>query len=273
MKNRIVEIWQSTRAKLIAQDDIEIVDEAPLGRAFFKLVGLTLLSAFCVYWVMEEGNTADTKNMIPILELFGDGEQLFKQYFRETPYRTFTRFAYWSGNILLVWGLVPYLYARFVLGRTNADMGLSFRGLKKHLRIYLALYVGILVPLLLVSQTTAFQNKYPIAKIARHSVEDFLLWELIYLPQFVATEFFFRSFLLFPFAKRIGHLAVFIPLIPYSMIHFGKPVPEVFGAVFAGLFLGLVSYLTRSIFLGVGVHVAVALSMDAFAIIGWNLHH
>jgi membrane protease YdiL (CAAX protease family) len=54
--------------------------------------------------------------------------------------------------------------------------------------------------------------------------------------------------------------------VPYCMIHFGKPLPETLGAIFAGLFLGTVSLWTRSIWLGTALHISVAVSMDLAAL-------
>ena len=54
--------------------------------------------------------------------------------------------------------------------------------------------------------------------------------------------------------------------VPYCMIHFGKPMPETFGAIGAGVVLGFMSLKTRSIWLGAMLHVAVAWSMDAAAL-------
>jgi len=56
-------------------------------------------------------------------------------------------------------------------------------------------------------------------------------------------------------------------LIPYCMIHFQKPLLETFGAIVAGLILGLLALRTRSIWGGATIHVAVATSMDVAALI------
>ena len=62
-------------------------------------------------------------------------------------------------------------------------------------------------------------------------------------------------------------------VIPYCMIHFHKPLPEVFGAIVAGIVLGWLALETRSLWGGVLLHVAVALSMDVAALVAgpWSL--
>jgi len=51
------------------------------------------------------------------------------------------------------------------------------------------------------------------------------------------------------------------------MIHFPKPWLEATGAIFFGLFLGILALRSRSIWGGVAVHTGVALSMDIAALL------
>ena len=55
-------------------------------------------------------------------------------------------------------------------------------------------------------------------------------------------------------------------IIPYCMIHYGKPLPETLGAIGAGILLGTIAMRTRSIWGGVIIHVAVAVTMDVLAL-------
>jgi membrane protease YdiL (CAAX protease family) len=55
-------------------------------------------------------------------------------------------------------------------------------------------------------------------------------------------------------------------VIPYAMIHFGKPVPEAFAAIVAGSLLGYFALRSRSFLWGAALHWSVAITMDIFAI-------
>jgi membrane protease YdiL (CAAX protease family) len=55
-------------------------------------------------------------------------------------------------------------------------------------------------------------------------------------------------------------------VIPYCMIHFGKPVPEALAAIFAGVVLGVLALRSGSFYLGVVLHCVVALLMDLLAV-------
>ena len=55
-------------------------------------------------------------------------------------------------------------------------------------------------------------------------------------------------------------------IVPYCMIHYGKPMAETFGAIGAGMILGTIAMRTRSIWGGVAIHVGVAWTMDLLAV-------
>ncbi|CAN5522913.1 hypothetical protein BH24ACT7_BH24ACT7_14150 [soil metagenome] len=87
-----------------------------------------------------------------------------------------------------------------------------------------------------------------------------------YSIQFVGVEAFFRGFMTFGLARRFGWLAVPIMTVPYTMIHFAKPMPEAVAAIVAGLGLGALALRSRSWVPGVFLHVAVALTMDVLVL-------
>jgi membrane protease YdiL (CAAX protease family) len=57
-------------------------------------------------------------------------------------------------------------------------------------------------------------------------------------------------------------------IVPYCMIHYGKPLPETFGAILAGLILGTIAMRTKSIWGGALIHIGVAMTMDVLALRG-----
>jgi membrane protease YdiL (CAAX protease family) len=77
---------------------------------------------------------------------------------------------------------------------------------------------------------------------------------------------FFRGFLLFGLYRRLGYYAIPVMVIPYTMIHFGKPVPETFAAIIAGFVLGYLALKSRSVLWGWAVHWGVAITMDLMVI-------
>ena len=67
--------------------------------------------------------------------------------------------------------------------------------------------------------------------------------------------------------SALGSHAIFAMVVPYCMIHFGKPGLETVGAIFAGVVLGTLAMKTRSIWSGVLIHVSVAVTMDVVSLL------
>lgn len=116
----------------------------------------------------------------------------------------------------------------------------------------------------LVSFSKQFQTAYPFysPKDTSDLFPYFFVWEIFYVLQFFALEFFFRGFMVHGLKQKMGIYSVAAMVVPYCMIHFTKPLPECIGSVFAGLILGVLSFRTGSVWLGALIHIAVALSMD-----------
>ena len=72
------------------------------------------------------------------------------------------------------------------------------------------------------------------------------------------TEFFFRGFLLLPLADVLGWLAVGVHVVPYAIVHAGKPVWELFGSIVFGLATGWLALRTGSILYGFVLHGGLA---------------
>ena len=91
--------------------------------------------------------------------------------------------------------------------------------------------------------------------------------ELGYVCYFFGWEFLFRGFLTLVLARYIGALAIVVQVVPFALLHVGKPQPEALGSIVAGIALAILALRTRSIWWGFLLHAAVALSMDAAALI------
>jgi membrane protease YdiL (CAAX protease family) len=162
------------------------------------------------------------------------------------------------------------LWKLFFRNDSLLDMGFRARGFVKHAWIY-GLFLAIVLPLMLiVSRQPDFGSYYPFYKASSRSWFDFLAWEAMYFVQFFALEMFFRGFWLGALRRSFGSGAIFAMVVPYCMIHYGKPFFEANGAIVAGIALGSLSMKTRSIYQGFLVHITVAGLMDWLAL--WHRH-
>ena len=69
-----------------------------------------------------------------------------------------------------------------------------------------------------------------------------------------------------PTTRSFGTGAIFSMIVPYCMVHYGKPYLEACSALIAGVVLGSLAIRTRSIWAGVAVHVTVAILMDVLSL-------
>lgn len=175
---------------------------------------------------------------------------------------------WWSGTLITVYFVVPALITTLVFRMKLSDMGLRISGAWKGWPLYVIM-LGIMLPLVwYFSSTASFQSRYPFYKLLPGEVmwPNFFLWELMYFIQFASLEFFFRGFITLGTRKSFGFMSVFVMMVPYCMIHFGKPMPETIGAIVAGLVLGTLALKSRSVLLGILIHYSVAITMDLFAL-------
>jgi membrane protease YdiL (CAAX protease family) len=178
----------------------------------------------------------------------------------------------WNLGYWAVWRVIGFLgipaLAVVVHPRLEfSGCGLGVRGFSRHVWLYGVLFVPVLVAVIVVSFTEEFSTYYPFYSEAHRSLFDFCVWESLYVAQFLSLEFFFRGFMIQPLRRILGSPAIFAMMIPYVMIHFGKPMPECFAAILAGVVLGTLALRTRSIWAGFLIHMSVALSMDVAAIL------
>ena len=176
-------------------------------------------------------------------------------------------YLFWGAASTLFRIVVPLAIIVVVLRLRPVDFGYRLKGIRSHLPLYGLLYLLMLPILVWVSTFESFLQTYPFYDLAGEGGLQFWLYQGGYMLQFVALEAFFRGYMVFGLRERFGAAnAVMIMTIPYVMIHFGKPVPEVFAAIGAGLILGHLALRSKSFVPGVFLHIAVALTMDVLAI-------
>lgn len=172
---------------------------------------------------------------------------------------------WWCAFAILLYLVIPALWLK-LSGEKLSDYGFCRPQGKSLWSIVAVLLAAMIGPVWLASHLPSFLQTYPFYSYALYAPTRWMVFEAAYLAQFVALEFFFRGFLLFSLEKKMGSAAIFVAMLPYCMVHFGKPLPEVFGAVVAGIVLGWLAWRSRSIVGGLALHWSVALSMDLLAL-------
>jgi len=179
-------------------------------------------------------------------------------------------------GVLFQWGsffflvlVIPFLTARFLLGISARELGLGSGDRRFGLRFAAAALLLLVIPSAILASTMPdVQMEYPLAKVILVRGDLLPFYEIAYvLLYYVAWEFFFRGFMLFPLARAFGGVnAVLIQTIPSCLIHIGKPQGELTGSVLAGLILGGLALRTGSIWYGLILHATLGVLVDLLVI-------
>ena len=193
----------------------------------------------------------------------------FAQYF---PLAAKTHFGlyphlWWALWTIALFLVVPAILVRALFTHRLRDYGLNLTIKRQHWWLYLGLFGAVFPIVLYAASRPEFQAVYPFYRGAFQAAAGaILVWEMAYLTQFFALEFFFRGFLVLGLGRVIGRASIWLAMVPYCMIHYHKPPAEAFAAIIAGVVLGEVAYRTRSIAGGVIVHIGVAATMELLAL-------
>lgn len=206
--------------------------------------------------------------------LVGTRLEEFGRWIAFSPDNNLPGLAWWVAVVTVFYFVLPAFLIKLVWHADLRDFGLRF-GFERGFWKLLAGAVIVMLPLVyLASLTEGFAAKYPFLQIYNDQPfigQTLLVWELLYFIQFFGLEFFFRGFLVHSLKPSLGLYSIFVMTVPYCMIHFGKPMPETFSAIAAGIFLGWLSYKNGSIWLGLILHCIVAFSMDILALYNKSL--
>lgn len=126
-----------------------------------------------------------------------------------------------------------------------------------------AIFYAVMVAILAVVVWTGdFQEYYPLYDHADRTLRMLIAYELAYALYFVAWEYHFRGFMTFGLEKSLGIWTIFVQMLPFTIMHFGKPSLEAMSSIFGGIALGYLALRTRSFWYGVFIHAATAVTLD-----------
>jgi membrane protease YdiL (CAAX protease family) len=74
----------------------------------------------------------------------------------------------------------------------------------------------------------------------------------------IGWEFFFRGWILFAYARRFGHDAIWLQAVPFALAHLGKPEVETLSTIFGGFAFGWVAWRTKSFLYPFLIHWFIA---------------
>ncbi len=167
-----------------------------------------------------------------------------------------------AGSLLFMF-LIPVIFIKTMLKEKLLDYGLGMGDYKFGLKATLAAF--IIMPFV-VYQTAQnpehaefYRSQFPLV-LANSSALMFGLWALTYLPHYIGWEFLFRGFVGLGFKKEMGvFAAMMLQVLLTTLMHIGKPQGETWGTVFGGIYLGLLTVRTGSIWYATAFHLYIGL--------------
>ena len=181
--------------------------------------------------------------------------------------------SFWRGAgplfaALFLFGLIPIGIVKWGFREHLADYGLRFGIAHRTLRTFLLAAPVIVVIAVLTGHNPAFYDVYPLNETLRgqHTKigsDLFVLHSICFFGYYFGWEFLFRGFVQQGLSERCGiPTAILIQTTASTMLHYGHPPSEVFGAIAAGLVWGFFAYRTRSILSGLGQHTLLGIVLD-----------
>lgn len=233
---------------------------------------IVLFSVAAALLLLNYGKNSYALNDLLILlaKLQGLPSRHWVAALRENPFAELIYHGWWTTAHAITFVLIPYIVLKFFLKQSIVDFGWRWGDTHKHWKGYAMLLAPILVGVVVVSFRDDFRTHYPFYDNAGRSFVDLLTWECLYLTQFACLEFFFRGYMVQTLRPYYGSAAIWIMVVPYLMIHFPKPWLEATGAIFFGLFLGILALRSRSIWGGFCVHAGIAVGMDIMSLVQQN---
>lgn len=182
--------------------------------------------------------------------------------FQSDPDVFLIEYLYWFIGDFITYFCLSVVVIKFFLKEHLRDYGLRWGEHKIGFTIS-ALFILIMLPVIwFFSATPEFVEKYPHLLSARADWGEFSIYEMGMLVYLFSWEFVWRGFMLLGLREKFGYYAVLIQMIPFVILHNGKPMAETFGAIAGGIALGVLAYRTNSFLYGVITHMGVMFSID-----------
>ncbi len=175
---------------------------------------------------------------------------------------------YWmlcDGSLMFI---LPVLSIKLFLKGKLKDYGIA-SGDKKFGLLTLSLFLFFMIVVIwFVSASKQFAETYPQGGSGvKESIGIFILYELCVFYYMLGWEFFWRGYMLFGLKEKFGVYAIFMQMIPFFILHKGKPELELFSSILGGLILGIQAYRARSFVYCWLLHGLTMFSIDSISIL------
>jgi membrane protease YdiL (CAAX protease family) len=163
----------------------------------------------------------------------------------------------WASS-LLYYVILPTLSIVLLLRKNPLDFGLRL-GNWRLWGVHLAVIVVLGLPILYgASRMPSVAGYYTQAEfqLVRYSLET--------AAALFAWEFILRGFLLFGLKEKLGEVSILVQMVPFVLLHFGKPEIEMVSTIIMGIYFGYVAYRSNSCWPTVIMHIYINITARVF---------
>jgi membrane protease YdiL (CAAX protease family) len=166
--------------------------------------------------------------------------------------------------------LPAFIIIRIVFKDKLTDYGFQLGDWKLGLKLTVVFSLFMIILLWIVTASEDFIEKYPLLNSTKYSFQTFIIYQVLTFIYLTGWEFTWRGFMLFGLEKKFGYYAVVIQMIPFTLLHFGKPFLETLSSIPGGIALGVLALRTRSFYYCLLVHFSVMFAIDTISILRFH---
>lgn len=163
----------------------------------------------------------------------------------------------WASS-MVYYAVLPILSIILLLRKNPLDFGLRLGNWKLwgfHLAIVIIVGLPILYGASRMTDVAAYYTQVEF-KLVRYSLEI--------SAALFAWEFILRGFLLFGLKEKLGEVSILVQMVPFVLLHFGKPEIEMISTIIMGIYFGYVAYRSNSCWPAVLMHIYINITARVF---------
>jgi uncharacterized protein len=159
----------------------------------------------------------------------------------------------WNGwfSSLFYFAILPVLVIVFILRKNPLDYGFRWGNAGLWGR-YVGVFCLIAAPVLFFTTFSPEFQKY-------YKIENFNLVSYFWInfASLFGSEFFFRGFLIFGLKEKFKETSILVQMIPFVLVHLGKPELETISTIITGILFGYIVYRGKSFWPAFIIHMFI----------------
>jgi len=194
----------------------------------------------------------------------------FRRVFDTSDDKFFSIIYWFSADGFLMF-ILPLILITLVLKQKPSDFGFRIGDWKFGLKSSLVFVIVMLPVLWVVSGSKSFASAYPQGgPFVRENMSVLFYYELFVGFYMLAWEFFWRGYMMFGLKEKFGYYAILIQMVPFFILHRGKPEIEIFASIFGGLILGIQAWRANSFIYCFIVHWSIMIFVDVVSVLRYK---